>query len=96
MTVKLGGSSTGIRRRKNYRCEPIGSPDVESGSRIGNDGIKHKPETTFGNVKADVMADKDPKFQCTNAAVSSTLRSGGAKKCILEPAGTLHASDDCG
>lgn len=24
------------------------------------DGIKHKPETTFGNVKADVLADKDP------------------------------------
>src|SRR6202789_363854 len=27
------------------------------------DGIKHKPETTFGNVKADVLADKDPRFQ---------------------------------
>jgi hypothetical protein len=25
-------------------------------------GIKHKPETTFGNVKADVLADKDPRF----------------------------------
>jgi hypothetical protein len=24
------------------------------------DGIKHKPETTFGKVKADVLADKDP------------------------------------
>jgi hypothetical protein len=24
------------------------------------DGIKHKPATTFGNVKADVLADKDP------------------------------------
>jgi hypothetical protein len=30
------------------------------------DGIKHKPATTFGNVKADVLADKDPKFQRTN------------------------------
>jgi hypothetical protein len=30
------------------------------------DGIKHKPETTFGNVKADVLADKDPKFQRVN------------------------------
>jgi len=30
------------------------------------DGIKHKPETTFGNVKADVLADKDPRFQRTN------------------------------
>src|ERR1700758_3194498 len=26
------------------------------------DGIKHRPETTFGNVKADVLADKDPGF----------------------------------
>ncbi len=26
------------------------------------DGIRHKPETTFGNVKADVMADKEPHF----------------------------------
>jgi hypothetical protein len=29
-------------------------------------GIKHKPETTFGNVKADVLADKDPHFQRMN------------------------------
>lgn len=30
------------------------------------EGIKHKPETTFGNVKADVLADKDPAFQRGN------------------------------
>jgi len=30
--------------------------------QIFYDGIKHKPETTFGNVKADVLADKDPHF----------------------------------
>jgi hypothetical protein len=30
------------------------------------DGIKHKPETTFGNVKADVLADKDPHFSRGN------------------------------
>jgi hypothetical protein len=30
------------------------------------DGIRHKPETTFGNVKADVLADKDPHFQRGN------------------------------
>lgn len=29
-------------------------------------GIKHKPETTFGNVKTDVLADKDPAFQPMN------------------------------
>jgi hypothetical protein len=26
------------------------------------DGIRHKPNTSFGNVKADVLADKDPHF----------------------------------
>lgn len=26
------------------------------------DGIHKKPDTTFGNVKADVLADKNPKF----------------------------------
>ena len=30
------------------------------------DGIRHKPDTTFGNVKADVLADKDPQFQRRN------------------------------
>lgn len=30
------------------------------------DGIKHKPSSTFGNVKADVLADKDPAFRRTN------------------------------
>jgi len=30
------------------------------------DGNKHKPETTFGNVNADVIADKDPRFSRVN------------------------------
>jgi hypothetical protein len=30
------------------------------------DGNKHKPETTFGNVNADVLADKDPHFTHVN------------------------------
>jgi hypothetical protein len=29
-------------------------------------GIRHKPQTTFGNVKADVIADKEPHFQRGN------------------------------
>jgi HD superfamily phosphodiesterase len=29
-------------------------------------GIRHKPETTFGNVKADVIADKEPNFRRRN------------------------------
>jgi HD domain len=38
-----------------------------------DDGIKHKPETTFGNVKADVLADKDTSFQRGNFC--SVIRS---------------------
>lgn len=30
------------------------------------DGIKHKPHTTFGNVKADVIKDKEPAFSPLN------------------------------
>jgi len=30
------------------------------------DGIKAKPDTSFGNVKADVLADKDPNFARRN------------------------------
>lgn len=30
------------------------------------DGIRHKPHTTFGNVKANVLADKDPNFTPAN------------------------------
>jgi HD superfamily phosphodiesterase len=30
------------------------------------DGNKHKPDTTFGNVNDDVIADKEPKFVRTN------------------------------
>ncbi len=31
-----------------------------------HDGNKHKPETTFGNVNADVIADKDTSFLPVN------------------------------
>jgi hypothetical protein len=30
------------------------------------DGNEHKPDTTFGNVNADVLADKDPRFTRVN------------------------------
>jgi HD superfamily phosphodiesterase len=30
------------------------------------DGIKHKPETAFGNVKADVLAEKMPGYERPN------------------------------
>jgi hypothetical protein len=31
-----------------------------------HDGIAHRPETTFGTVNADVLADKDPSFKPIN------------------------------
>ena len=37
--------------------------------QLQHEGIKHKPETTFGNVKADVLADKDPRFHRLNFSV---------------------------
>ena len=30
------------------------------------DGIKHKPETAYGTINADVMAEKDPHYQRGN------------------------------
>ncbi|AZC21410.1 MULTISPECIES: HD domain-containing protein [Pseudomonas] len=30
------------------------------------DGLRHRPQTTFGNVKTDVLADQQPGFQPTN------------------------------
>jgi hypothetical protein len=30
------------------------------------DGMKHRPDTTYGSVNADVLADKDPHFQRGN------------------------------
>ncbi len=39
------------------------------------DGIRHKPGTTFGNIKADVLADKDPHFERINFC--SIIRRSG-------------------
>jgi HD superfamily phosphodiesterase len=39
------------------------------------DGIKQKPDTTFGNVKADVLADKDPAF--TRGNFCTVIRQSG-------------------
>ncbi|MGT2478868.1 HD domain-containing protein (plasmid) [Methylobacterium oryzae CBMB20] len=42
-------------------------PDFKEGIiQAFYDGIRHKPATTFGNVKADVIADKEPGFRRGN------------------------------
>ena len=48
------------------RAHPRGKQFKEDIIQAFYDGIKHKAETTFGNVKADVLGDKDPHFQAGN------------------------------
>jgi hypothetical protein len=48
------------------RAHPRSTHFKEDIIQVFYDGIKQKPETTFGNVKADVLADKDPAFRRTN------------------------------
>lgn len=47
-------------------AHPRGAAFKEDIIQAFYDGIKDKPETTFGNVKADVLADKDPRFTAGN------------------------------
>ncbi|MDU0342793.1 HD domain-containing protein [Bosea rubneri] len=50
------------------------------------DGIKHKPETTFGNVKADVLADKDAGFRRGNfCSVIRCSHWHGPSRPVCEP-----------
>jgi hypothetical protein len=49
-------------REAVVHAHPRGDNFKENIIQTFYDGIKHKPETTFGNVKADVLADKDPHF----------------------------------
>jgi hypothetical protein len=49
-------------RKAVIEAHPRGNHFKEAIIQAFYDGIKHKPETTFGNVKADVLADKDPTF----------------------------------
>jgi HD domain len=48
------------------RAHPRGKNFKEDIIEAFYDGINHKPDTTFGNVKADVLADKDPTFKRGN------------------------------
>ena len=53
-------------RNAVVQAHPRGNHFKEDIIRAFYDGIKHKPDTTFGNVKADVLADKDPAFKRGN------------------------------
>jgi hypothetical protein len=53
-------------REAVVHAHPRGSRFKEDIIQAFYDGIKRKPQTTFGNVKADVLADKDPTFKRGN------------------------------
>ncbi|TCL74660.1 HD domain-containing protein [Rhizobium sp. BK251] len=53
-------------REAVVQTHPRGDHFKENIIQAFYDGIWHKPETTFGNVKADVLADKEPHFHRGN------------------------------
>lgn len=57
---------TDAQREAIVAAHPRGGRFKEDIIQAFYDGIRHKPRTTFGNVKADVIADKDPAFQPGN------------------------------
>ncbi|MGH8417915.1 MAG: HD domain-containing protein [Pseudomonas sp.] len=53
-------------REAVVRAHPRGDNFKENIIQTFYDGIKYKPDTTFGNVKADVIADKASHFHAGN------------------------------
>jgi hypothetical protein len=53
-------------REAIVREHPRAASFKEDIIRAFYEGIRHKPGTTFGNVKADVIADKEPHFHRGN------------------------------
>lgn len=53
-------------REAVVQAHPRGVDFKENIIQAFYDGIKHKPDSTFGNVKADVIADKEAGFQRGN------------------------------
>jgi HD superfamily phosphodiesterase len=60
-------------RNAVVQAHPRGNQFKEDIIQTFYNGIKHKPDTTFGNVKADVLADKDSHFHAGNFC--SVIRS---------------------
>ena len=55
-----------VERNAVVRAHPRGNQFKKDIIQTFYNGIKHKPDTTFGNVKADVIADKEPHFHAGN------------------------------
>ena len=56
------GEYTDVEREAVVSAYPRTADFKEDIIQAFFDGIRHKPDTTFGNVKADVIADKTPGF----------------------------------
>jgi len=54
------------QREQIVAAHPRGAHFKEHIIQAFFDGIKHKPETTFGNVKADVLERMDPNYKRVN------------------------------
>ena len=57
---------TGAEREAVVQAHPRSGRFKEEIIQAFYDAIHPRPETTFGNVKADVLADKDPSFRPKN------------------------------
>jgi HD domain len=57
---------TDVEREAVVRAHPRPSRFKEEIIQAFYDGFHRKPETTFGTVNADVLADKDPSFRPEN------------------------------
>jgi hypothetical protein len=57
---------TEVEREAVVRAHPRPGRFKEEIIQAFYDAIHRKPGTTFGNVKADVLADKDPCFRPEN------------------------------
>jgi HD superfamily phosphodiesterase len=55
-----------VERRVILKTHPRTEHFKEEIIQTFYEGIRHKPDTTFGNVKADVIADKEPHFHRGN------------------------------
>ena len=67
------GQYTDAEREAVVRAHPRTEHFKEDIIQAFYDGIKHKPETTFGNVKADVIQDKERNF--TRGNFCSVIRN---------------------
>jgi hypothetical protein len=54
------------RWSRGGQAHPRGGHFKEDIIQAFYEGIRHKPHTTFGNIKADVLADKDPHLMPAN------------------------------